>query len=90
MRPHNEPNLRSLAPRLLLLQRQAGRLADTWLVRGKQVWTSAGEPITEAATPELAQYLCDLHTHFLPVLNQLLYRLRGSADLEQSSEPTKR
>jgi hypothetical protein len=85
MRPRNEPNLRQLDPRLPDLHRRAGGFADTWIADGTRVGTSGGDPVCVASTPELARYLRDLHTHFLPVLNQLLYRLRGAADLEKPS-----
>ena len=83
MRPRNEPNLRQLDPRLPDLHRRAGGFADTWTTDGERVVTSRGDPVCVATSPKLACYLRDLHTHFLPVLNQLLYRLRGSADLEK-------
>jgi hypothetical protein len=83
MRPRNEPNLRQLDPRLGELRQEAGRRAGTWVVRDTKVTTSDGQPVCTAESAGMARYLRDLHQHFLPVLNQLLYRLRSSADLEK-------
>jgi hypothetical protein len=81
MRRH-EPNLRQLDNRLPDLQRRAGLYAGKWEARGAQVRTSDGTVIATALDEETACYLKDLHTHFLPVLNQLHYALRGAADLK--------
>jgi hypothetical protein len=78
-----EPNLRQLDPRLGGLQRQAGSRAGKWRVRDNKVLASDGQIIATCPDAETAAYLRDLHTHFLPILNQLHYFLRSSADLEK-------
>ena len=83
MRPRNEPNLRQLDPRLRAVQLQAGRYAGTWKTANLTVLTSDGALVCSAVDLDTAKHIVAVHNHFLPVLNQLLYRLRGSADLEK-------
>jgi len=84
MRPRNEPNLRALDPRLPEARRMAGENAGVWRAVDERVETSGGDLVAVASSHSLARYLVALHTHFLPVLNQLLYRLRSGADLEKT------
>jgi len=70
----------------LNLRRRAAILAGTWTAAGRDVIDDEGKRVCTALTPELADYICRLHTYWLPVTNAFILLRKALRDRQAMTE----